>query len=164
MKISTERLIIRPFIEADKEALISIIGDPQVMRYSLNGPITIEQAREQLRDKNISFYENEDYGMLALTRKMDGALIGYAGLLKQEIDGEQKIKISYRLHPNYWKQGFAIEAAKAIINYAFIKVKLKEIIAIIDPDNLDSIKVRHESIQENNFSRHIGDYLPPASF
>lgn len=141
MKISTERLVIRPFVETDKEALISIISNPQVMRFSLKGSITIEEAREQLCDKNISFYENEDYGMLALTRKIDDVLIGYAGLLKQEIDGEQKIEISYRLHPDYWKQGFAIEATKAIIDYAFMILKLKELIAIIDPDNIDSIKV-----------------------
>ncbi len=141
MKISTERLSIRPFIEADKEALTSMISHPQVMRFSLKGPITIEEAREQLRDKNISFYEDEDYGMLALIRKIDHVLIGYAGLLKQVIEGEQKIEISYRLHPNYWKQGFAIEAVKAIADYAFMKLKLKELIAIIDRANLDSIKI-----------------------
>jgi ribosomal-protein-alanine N-acetyltransferase len=141
MKISTERLNIRPFIKSDKEALISIISNPQVMRFSLKGPITIEEARKQLCDKDIALYENEDYGMLAITRKMDNALIGYAGLLKQEIDGEQKIEISYRLHPNYWKQGFAIEAVRAILDYAFTKLKLKEIIAIIEPNNLDSIKI-----------------------
>ncbi len=141
MKFFTERLVIRPFIEADKQALISIISNPQVMRFSLKGPITLEEAKEQLRDKNISFYENEDYGMLALVRKIDDVLIGYAGLLKQEIDGEQKIEISYRLHPDYWKQGFAIEATKAIVDYAFMMLKLKELIAIVDPDNIDSIKV-----------------------
>lgn len=141
MKIATERLVIRPFIEADKEALISILSNPHVMRFSLKGPITIEEAREQLRDKNISFYEEEDYGMLALIRKIDNTFIGYAGLLKQEIDGEQKIEISYRLHPDYWKQGFAIEAAKAIVDYAFMILKLRELIAIVDPDNIDSIKV-----------------------
>lgn len=141
MKISTERLVIRPFIETDKEILISIISNPQVMRFSLKGPITIEKAREQIRDKDISFYEDEDYGMLAVMRKIDNTLIGYAGLLKQEVDGEQKIEISYRLHPNYWKQGFAIEATKAIVDYAFMKLGLKELIAIVDPDNIDSIKV-----------------------
>lgn len=90
MRISTERLVIRPFIETDKEILISIISNPQVMRFWLKGPITIEKAREQMRHKDISFYEDEDYGMLAVMRKIDNTLIGYAGLLKQEIDGEQK--------------------------------------------------------------------------
>lgn len=141
MKIFTERLIIKPFIEADKETLISIISNPQVMRFSLKGPITIEEAREQMRDKDISYYEDEDYGMLAVKRKIDNTLIGYAGLLKQEIDGEQKIEISYRLHPDYWKQGFAIEATKAIVDYAFMELGLKELIAIVDSDNIDSMKV-----------------------
>lgn len=141
MKISTERLFIRPFIDADKGSLISIISNPQVMRFSLKGPITIEEAKEEMLDKDISFYEDEDYGMLAVTRKIDNTLIGYAGLLKQEIDGEQKIEISYRLHPDYWKQGFAIEATKAIVDYAFTNLKLNELIAIVDPDNINSIKV-----------------------
>ena len=141
MKLSTERLLIRPFIEADRESLISIISNPQVMRFSLKGPISIEETREQMRDKDISFYEEENYGMLGVTRKIDNAFIGYAGLLKQEIDGEEKIEISYLLHPDYWKQGFAIEAATAIVDYAFIKIGLKELIAIVDPENIDSIKL-----------------------
>lgn len=141
MKITTERLVIRPFIEADKEVLIKIISNPDVMRFSLKGPITREEAEEQLRDKKVSFYKKKDYGMMALTRKEDNVLIGYAGLIKQEIDGEQKTEISYSLHPDYWKQGFAIEAASAIVDYAFKILKLKELIAIINPDNAASIKL-----------------------
>lgn len=141
MKIYTERLLIRPFIHADKESLISIISNAQVMRFSLRGPISVEETREQMQDKDISFYEEENYGMLAVTRKMDNAFIGYAGLIKQEIDGEEKIEISYLLHPDYWKQGFAIEATTAIVDYAFMKLGLKELIAIVDPENIDSIKL-----------------------
>ena len=160
MEISTDRLIIRPFIEADKEALIAIISNPQVMRFSLIGPITIDEAREQLRDKNISFYEHEDYGMLALIRKSDSNLIGYAGLLKQEVDGEKKIEISYRLHPDYWKQGFAIEATKAIVDYAFMKLKLDDLIAIIDPDNIDSVKVALKlGMRKNKDTMFQGKYV-----
>jgi len=141
IKFSTERLIIRQFIESDKDALTLIIAEPEVMRFSLNGPITIEQAREQLRNKDIAHYENDGYGLWALIHKQDKALIGFAGLLIQNIDGEQKIEISYRLHPSYWKQGLAIEATKAIVHYAFTELKLDSLIAIIDPANINSIKV-----------------------
>lgn len=51
-----------------------------------------------MRDKDISFYVDKDYGMLAVTRKIDSAVIGYAGLLKHEIDGEQNANQQY-LYP-----------------------------------------------------------------
>ena len=102
-KLPTERLIIRQFIDADKESLRLILADPKVMRYSLNGPITIDEARKQLSDKDISAYENENYGLWALIKKDDDELIGFAGLLMQDLEGEQHVEISYRLHPKYWK-------------------------------------------------------------
>lgn len=59
----------------------------------------------------------------------------------QEIDGEKKIELGYRLDPKYWGKGLATEACQAIAQYAFDMLKLDEVVSIIDPQNVRSIRV-----------------------
>ncbi|MBI5273723.1 MAG: GNAT family N-acetyltransferase [Chlamydiales bacterium] len=49
----------------------------------------------------------------------DHQLIGFVGLITQNIDGEEKIELGYRLDPAYWGKGYATEAAIAVSDYVF---------------------------------------------
>lgn len=51
-------------------------------------------------------------------------LIGYRGFFPQIVDGIEELEIGYRLHFDYWGQGIATEAARAVRDYAFADLAL----------------------------------------
>lgn len=88
-----------------------------------------------------SRYEIEGCGYYAVIHREHKQLIGYCGLLSCSLEGKQKVEIGYRLDPSYWRKGLATEAATAVRDYAFEKLSLDELIALIHPKNIASIKV-----------------------
>jgi [ribosomal protein S5]-alanine N-acetyltransferase len=138
--VETPRLILRYFKEDDLDQIASILADPDVMRFSLSGPKTREQTQEFLEAVFYS-YEYRKRGLYAVIHKADTNLIGFCGLLDWEIDGQPEIEIGYRLDPAYWRQGLGTEAAIAVRDYGLNQLKLKRLIAVIQPENKASIRV-----------------------
>jgi RimJ/RimL family protein N-acetyltransferase len=68
-------------------------------------------------------------------------LVGYCGFFHQIVDEIEEIEIGYRLHPAYWDQGLATEAATAVRDHAFRDLKLPRVISLIHPDNIASRRV-----------------------
>ncbi len=138
--IETERTALRSFTMADVADLAPIFADPGVMRFSVNGPMDIK-ATEKAIAKYINSYQENHFGLWAAIHKDDAILMGYCGLIKQEIEGEKFIELGYRLARSSWGRGLATEMAKAVCEYAFKSLSLSEVIAIIEADNLLSIRV-----------------------
>jgi RimJ/RimL family protein N-acetyltransferase len=142
MRLETERLLLKEFTVNDLEAFALLMTDPEVMRFSLKGPMKdIEQVKEYFQKKILDHYAQHGYGLYAVFYKADNCLIGGIGLLSQDIDGERKTELAYRLHPQYWGKGLATEACLALVLHAFDKLRLKELISIIDPKNIRSLEV-----------------------
>lgn len=155
MRLETERLIIREFTLDDLDAFAFLMADPEVMRFSLSGPMNKEQAREYLQKRILDHYAMFGYGLYAVVQKAGKSLIGLAGLISQIIDKESKVELGYRLHPQYWGRGLATEACLAICQYAFTQLSINELISIIDPKNIRSLEV----------AKRIGmKYLKDTSF
>lgn len=142
MRLETERLILREFSKDDLEIFASLMADPEVMRFSLGGPMKDkEQAREYLQKRILDHYAQYGYGLYAAFIKSDNSFIGFVGLISQSIDGKKKTELGYRLHPNYWGKGLATEGALAVCRHAFDKLGIDELISIIDPQNKRSLEV-----------------------
>ncbi|MFQ5753604.1 MAG: GNAT family N-acetyltransferase, partial [bacterium] len=73
--------------------------------------------------------------------KPDDQFVGIAGLLHQMIDNEIETEISYRILPEYWKNGYATEAAKACKEYAETNLGKNRLISLIHPKNNASNRV-----------------------
>lgn len=141
MFIETDRLEIREWTLDDFEEFAALVADPEVMRFSIKGSAwTYEEAERYFKTLILDQYQN-GLGLWALYYKEEKKIIGMAGLITQEIDGEKKIELGYRLFPKYWHRGLALEAAREISAYAFSVLKLKELIAIIEPENTRSIRL-----------------------
>ena len=137
----TSRLILRQFNESDVDPLLSFLGDPEVMRFSIRGPETREDIQTKYLPGCLKRYSRDGLGQWAVVRKSDGLCVGECGIYAQQIDGEREFEISYRMRRDCWGNGLATEAARACRDYGFKKAGLRRLISIIASENAASIRV-----------------------
>ena len=138
--IETNRLILREVNYDDAEAIFELFNEPEVMKYFNNTPHSIEEAHERIQ-RDINHYTKYGFGFWTTVLKEARKVIGQCGLLAQIVDEVNETEIGYTLARKYRGQGLATEAAKAIKNYGFNKLKFNRLISIIDPQNIASQKV-----------------------
>jgi RimJ/RimL family protein N-acetyltransferase len=134
VELTTERLHLRPFTLADRDAIHAVYSDPEVMRYVGHGahrtPAETAAAMrvygEVLRRRGFSF--------LAVTERETGALIGDGGLHPLGDD----IELGYTLARGAWGRGYATELGRALLAYAFDVLGAKRVVAQVEPDNAAS--------------------------
>jgi RimJ/RimL family protein N-acetyltransferase len=137
--LETDRLRLRLFREADLDAYAEICADPQVMRYIGTGqPFSRAEAWRSMA-AILGHWQLRGYGLWAVEEKASGALIGRIGCWYPE--GWPDFEIGWMLRPNSWGKGFAVEAARASIKYAFEQLGRTQIISLIQPENQRSIQV-----------------------
>lgn len=141
MRLETERLIIREFREEDIDELAPILADPKVMEYSVDGPLSREDAQQKLQHRILDHYDEYGYGLYAIVSKETKKIIGLAGPLQQMVDDEEGVEIVYRIASSEWGKGYASEVVETIRDYAFFHLNLDKVIAIIEPNNVRSIRV-----------------------
>lgn len=141
MFLQTKHLILRELTINDLDALSLLLGNKEVMRFSLAGALSCEQAKDYLEKRIFGHYAQFGFGLWAVVHSEDQKMIGCAGLMMQSIDDEDLVELGYRLDPGYWGKGLASEAAFAISQYAFDQLHLNQIISIIDPKNTRSVGV-----------------------
>lgn len=143
MTLETPRLILRAFLEDDLDNLSVLMANPDFMRFSL-GVFSREQTAgflEKVRRRDGAGLPSQ----FAVTLPQDDRLIGYCGFFLQVVDGVEEMEIGYRLHPSYWGQGLATEAARAVRDHAFDDLKLPRVISLIHPDNVASRRVAEKN-------------------
>lgn len=131
--LTTDRLVIREMTVDDLDALYALY-DEEACRYMtpLDADHDVERAR--LRDYIDQVYGLFGYGYWALVRKDDGQLIGRMGFATKDNT------FGYIIHKDCRRQGYALEAARAILPYARDILQLPEIKAEVHTDNIPSIK------------------------
>ncbi len=127
MYIETQRLIIRNFTTEDADALHLILGDAETMSYS-EPAYTFEKTSDFLEEFCI-----KRNGAVAAVLKDGGKLIGY--LLFHAVE-EDIYELGWFFNRAYWRQGYALEACKAIIDYAFMELNIHKIFA----ETIDTVK------------------------
>ncbi len=136
----TLRLRLRHFTCHDVQDMAQVMGDPDVMKFSVKGPLSVEQTQDFLKHI-IATYERKGFGLWALEEKTTRHVIGYCGHYFLTIDGREEVELSYRLARSIWGKGLATEAANATVQYAFGTLKLPRLISIIEAENHGAIRV-----------------------
>src|SRR2546430_17290395 len=138
--LETDRLLVREYVEDDAEAFFKLNSDPEVLRFVPDKALRdIDQARQILIDHPMADYRKYGFGRGACILKSTGEQIGFAGLKYLEELGD--VDVAYRLLPAYWGQGLATEAALASVRYGFADLGLKQIIGLVMPENIASLRV-----------------------
>ncbi len=145
MKIAleTKRLVLKFLDSSELANLIALRSDPDVMKYIGDGSIHIEEkVRSFLLNVAIPYQEKHGMGFFAVFEKESGHFIGQAGLFHMGFyDKQPDIELAYRLHKQYWGNGYATELAKALIHWGFERLKISKIVAGAEPENIASQKV-----------------------
>jgi len=136
--IETERLRLRPVTVDDTELMLAIWNDPAFIRnVSDRGIRTVEQAREAIESGAQKLFEDYGYGPYCMSLKSDGTMIGICGLFKR--DNLEDPDIGFGVLPDYCGNGYAGEAAAAVVNFARNELGITALTAIVSPTNAPSI-------------------------
>jgi len=137
--LETERLSLREITADDFDDLLEIWADPEAMRLF---PRTLDQqAMCEWIERNQKRYEQYGHGLWAVILKSKQKFVGDCGLVIQEVDGIEELEAGYHFNRKYWGQGFATEAARACMDYAFNRLGRRRVISMIRPENLSSRRV-----------------------
>ena len=91
--------------------------------------------------RQLGRYKDNQLGLCALELLSTGDLIGMAGILSHEIDGQEEIEVGYHLLSKYWGNGYATEAAVFCKKFALENELAENIISIIHLENQNSMRV-----------------------
>ncbi|MGL5540504.1 MAG: GNAT family N-acetyltransferase, partial [Erysipelotrichaceae bacterium] len=135
----SERLYYRKIQENDYAVLCEMLQDPEVMK-AWEHAFTDDEVYAWIQKCRES-YQKLGYGYFLAIEKETDKVVGQIGLLDEVVNEQHYVGLGYILNKNYWHQGYALEGAKAMMDYAFDDLQLDEVIATIRPENLASIKV-----------------------
>ena len=134
----TERLIIRPYTMDDLDNFFRMNGDEEVMRY-IRPAQTLEQSKEFLQKIINDYAERPGKGRWGMFSKEDHQFVGSFAVIP--VENSDQFQLGYALLKENWGKGWASEAVRGGIKYAFDQLGLTEIAAITYPENLLSQKV-----------------------
>lgn len=137
----SERLHFRKIVPEDYDLWLPFYKNPKSTQYWDGLPKKPEEACKEQFDTIFERYKKERGGMNALILKETNKLVGICGLLVQTVDGIKELEIGYSILPEYWRNGFAYEAAHKCKTFAFERNFSTSLISIIHIDNVLSQKV-----------------------
>lgn len=136
--VETERLILRMFRESDTDAYAEMSADPEVMRFLGGQPVPRAEAWRNMA-MILGHWHLRGYGMWAVEEKESGEMVGRVGCWRPE--GWPGLEVGWTLRRRFWGRGYATEAARAALTYAFTTLDQTRVISLIAPENVNSIRV-----------------------
>jgi RimJ/RimL family protein N-acetyltransferase len=138
--LHTARLRLRPFSDADADALFALHSNAHVLRY-WDSPPWSEPSRAERFIAICRQIEEEGSGArLAIDRVTDGAFVGWCGLTQWNAD-YRSASMGYCLTEAAWGHGYATEAARAVLQWAYETLDLNRVQAETDTRNVASAHV-----------------------
>ena len=123
----------------DLPALQGILQDEETM-YAYNGAFDEAETQAWL-DRQLSRYAQYGFGLWAVVLKESGGMIGQCGLTMQPWRGDEVLEVGYLFNRAFWHHGYATEAARGCMEYAFDLLGAREVCSIIRETNLPSRRV-----------------------
>ena len=138
--LETARLLLRPMRVEDVDDLLRIFADPGVMA-SFGGDLFDRPQMERWVQRNLEHQERYGYGLFSVIYKASGLLVGDCGLERMELGDGVETELGYDFRSDYWNQGLATEAARAVRDYAFQTLGLPRLVSLIREGNGASQRV-----------------------
>jgi ribosomal-protein-alanine N-acetyltransferase len=153
--LETARLGFRPWTPNDLPIAMALWGDLEVTRY-IGGPFSQEVVEEKLR-KEIAWMNDENVQYWPIFQLSDQAHVGCCGLRPYKPE-ERIYEMGFHLRPAFWGKGLAMEAGRAIVNFAFQSRGAESLFAGRHPANTASQKV----LEKLGFRFTHEEFYPPT--
>jgi RimJ/RimL family protein N-acetyltransferase len=143
-RLETERLLLRPWRADDAAPLAALNADPAVMRYVGGGETLDRGTSDALIVRFEREWEDRGFGLWAVEeRTAPGLLVGFCGLTIPTFLPAvlPAVEVGWRLARDAWGRGLGTECARAAVAFAFDRLGLEEVLAIVHPDNARSLRV-----------------------
>jgi len=166
--IKTDRLLLREITMNDSKDMFEYAKNPSV------GPMAGWEPHEMIGDSiNIidMFHRNKEKGALgvwSIILKETGKMIGTIELYGYKIN--HKGELGYVLNPDYWGQGYTVEAGKAVLKFAFEYLGVKRVDCNAFSTNNQSIRVceklglNYVGVKKKGYLRYDGVYLDEVMY
>jgi RimJ/RimL family protein N-acetyltransferase len=150
--LTTERLVLRPFVPGDIDELAVVHAEESFWWYPLRAAMTKEET-EQFLQRVLARYESDRFGLEALIDRASGTMIGWAGLAVPHFLPEilPAVEVGWRLSGPYRGRGLATEVGAAAVEFGFTTGGLDRIVSIYEPENVASGRV----MQRLGFTHHL---------
>jgi RimJ/RimL family protein N-acetyltransferase len=138
--IETKRLILSKLSVDDAPFILALLNDSEWLQFiGDKGVRTIDDARKYILNGPIKSYEQFGFGLYLTMLKDSNTPIGICGLLKR--DHLDHVDLGFALLPEFRRKGYTKESASAVLKYGKSKFKFDHILAITQPDNINSVNV-----------------------
>jgi ribosomal-protein-alanine N-acetyltransferase len=162
--LHTERLLLRRWRPADQEPFAALNADPVVMEH-FQAPLSRAESDAMVTRIEENF-TRRGYSLWALEVRATGEFIGFTGLERPSFEAAftPAVEVGWRLARPAWGHGYATEAARAAVAYAFTELHLAEVVSFTATTNLRSQAV----MRRLGMTRDLADdfdhpRLPPGS-
>lgn len=142
--LSTERLKLFKANLEDVDGFFELDSNPKVLEFIGTDPLTKKEQSQQVIEMLQEQYLVNGTARLTVRNKETGEFMGWCGikLMTEETQGEVNFyELGYRFIPRYWGKGYASEAAKACLDFAFDKMGAKKVVAFTDLEHKASQRV-----------------------
>jgi RimJ/RimL family protein N-acetyltransferase len=140
--LRTERLLLRPFAPDDLDALYAMQSDEAVARWLYNEPRTLEETRELLARKvggDVLHGEGE-WLSAAVVLEATAELVADVSLHWASVAHRQG-ELGFVVHPSHQGKGYATEASRPLLDFAFGPLGLHRVVGRLEPRNVGSARV-----------------------
>jgi len=139
--LRTDRLILRPWRPEDREPFAAINADPVAMEH-FPSTLTREHS-DELADRIEARFAEQGWGLWAVEVPEDGVdFAGFVGLAEaNDVLGHPCVEVGWRLARQHWGRGYATEAARECLRFAFEVLGLEEVVSFTVPANVASRRV-----------------------
>ena len=138
--VGTPRLVLSRLAPGDAPFILALLNDPAWLRFiGDRGVRTLDGARDYIVQGPMAMYEREGFGLWRTALRATGEPIGLCGLIKRPT--LEDVDLGFAFLPAWRGQGYGREAAQACLDYARDVAALKRVVAIVSPDNADSLRL-----------------------
>jgi RimJ/RimL family protein N-acetyltransferase len=154
--LETARLSLRRFTNEDVGRYHLLTGNARVMRFVTGHPFTWEETEAKFARILARNSEHEHEGIWALYERSTGEFVGSAALMREP---SGRVELGYRIVEERWGQGFATEAAEALLRLAVSALRAREVVAYVEAGNGASIRVLEKLGMRRSSSHEEGGRL-----
>lgn len=138
--LDTTRVRVSPLSLDDAAFILELLNDPDFLRYiGDKGVRSLQDARHYLEAGPLASYARFGFGLYRVGLKPGGEAIGICGVLKRE--ALEHPDLGFAFLARFRSQGYAFEAAAAVLTHARERLGLDRLLAITSPDNVTSIRL-----------------------